>query len=101
MEQHFNCTEIVMYDGKPIPVHWTRNEYTQKTGTKYYEEDDGLITVGKDYISFQYNGMHIQDSYESDKYDLQGRVYDICSTIDSGKLEELTKMNVKWKKGRI
>lgn len=62
-----------------------------------FEEDDGYTTIEKDYISFKYKGIEVQDNYESDEHDLGSRVFEICSIIDSGDLERLTEINVKWK----
>lgn len=97
MKRHFNCTEIIPYLDTKISVHWVRNEYKKKSDIHIFEEDDGCTTIEKDYISFKYKGIEVQDNYESDEHDLGSRVFEICSIIDSGDLERLTEINVKWK----
>ena len=98
MEQYINTTDIVEYKENKIDVHWMRNAYKKKTTVRLFPEDDGIVTVEKDYIIFTYKGIEIQDSYESDRYSRDGRVWDICSVIDAGNFDELTKMVTTWRK---
>ena len=101
MEQYINTTDIVEYKENKIDVHWMRNAYKKKTTVRLFPEDDGIVTVEKDYIIFTYKGIEIQDSYESDRYTRDGRVWDICSVIDAGNFDELTKMVTTWRKNKI
>ena len=64
-----------------------RNEYKKKSDIHIFEEDDGCTTIEKDYISFKYKGIEVQDNYESDEHDLGSCVFEICSIIDSGEME--------------
>ena len=98
MKQYFNTIEIVEYKGKKIAVNWSRNAYDEKTDFRLFPEDDGIITVEKDYIIFKYKNIDIHDSYRSDADSLEGRVWDICSLIDAENFDELTKMVKKWSK---
>lgn len=98
MKLHFDCTENVEYDTTTIHVHWIRKEFKQKTKNRVFENDDGMITIEKDYISFDYNGITVYDNYESDKYNLCNRVYELCSIIDTKGTEGLTALNINWRK---
>lgn len=98
MKQYINTTEYVKYNGKQITVHWIRNAYKKKSDLGLFPENEGIITVEKDLITFRYNGIEIQDSYETDEYSLEGRIWDICNVIDTKDFDELTKMVNKWRK---
>lgn len=98
MEQYINTTEIVKYKENKISVHWIRNGYKKKSNIQLFPEDDGIRTIEKDYIIFTYKGIEVQDSYESDMYSRDGRIWDICSVIDTENFEKLTKMVEKWNK---
>lgn len=98
MKQYFNTIEIVEYKGNKITVNWSRNAYDEKTDSRLFPKDDGIITVEKDYIIFKYRDIEIHDSYRSDEDSLEGKVWDICSVIDAENFDELTKMVKKWSK---
>lgn len=98
MEQYINTTEIINYKESKILVHWIRKAYKKKTNIQLFSEDDGIRYIEKDYITFTYKGVEIQDSYEADMYSLEGRVWDICSVIDTGNFNELAKMVRRWSK---
>lgn len=98
MKVHFDAIEMIEYNNVKIPVRWKRYEYKKKSNIRIFKDDDGIILIEKDFISFKYNDIEISETYESDKHDLVARVWELCGLIEDGKFDELTAMNVEWKK---
>ena len=82
MIERWNTQETVNYKGVSLYVHWQRCAYKKKTDIIIFKDDDGTIEIEKDYISFSYKNIFVQDSYESDVYVFESRVHQLCRIID-------------------
>ena len=71
MEQYINTTDIVEYKENKIDVHWMRNAYKKKTTVRLFPEDDGIVTVEKDYIIFTYKTPHLSYLFNKNLFDIE------------------------------
>ena len=98
MKKLFDDIENVKRNEKVISVRWQRFSTRKKLEVNIFKDGDGCIEVEKDYISFEYNGIFIQDSYETDVCCLSERVWKICDIIDSNGTDGLTAAGIQWSK---
>ena len=82
MIERWNTQETVNYKGVSVYVHWQRCAYKKKTNVTIFKDDDGTTEIEKDYISFCYKNIFVQDSYISDEYNIENRVHQLCRIID-------------------
>lgn len=92
----FNHREFVERGEKTIPAQWKRCELTRKTNVKIFKNDNGTEKFLKDYVYFDYNGIHIEYSCESEEHAIWDKVNDICDIIDSDGTAGLTANNISW-----
>ena len=98
MKKLFDDIENVKRNEKVISVRWQRFSTRKKLEVNIFKDGDGCIEVEKYYISFEYNGIFIQDSYETDICCLGERVWKICDIIDSKGTDGLTAAGIQWSK---
>lgn len=96
MRKIFDGTEFVERGEITIPARWQRNELKIKTKVNIFADDTEIIE--KDYVTFDYNGIRVQYSCESDKHMIWGKVNDICDIIDDEGTDGLTAREITWSK---
>lgn len=62
MREVFNEKEFVERGEEIIEAQWKRSELTRKTDIKIFKNDDCKETFLKDYVHFNYKGIHIEYS---------------------------------------
>lgn len=96
MRKIFDDTEFIERGEITIPARWQQNELKRKTDVNIFGDD--TETFEKDYVTFDYNGIRIQYSCESDEHMIWNKVNAICDIIDAEGADGLTARGITWSK---
>lgn len=96
MREVFNDKEFIKHGEEIIDAQWKRCELTRKPNNKVFKDND-KETFQKDYVHFDYKGIHIEYSCEVDDHTICDKVNNICDIIDAEGTKGLTANNIKWR----
>ncbi len=94
----FNDKEFIEHGEEIIAAQWKRCELTRRRKIRIFEDDKDTESFEKDYVYFDYKGIHIEYSCEADDHTIWNKVNGICDIIDSEGTAGLTKNNIDWSK---